>query len=419
MEGWALFLIIIALAVSVAAIVVANIVRQPVSLVGPTGATGPIDSGSLILPVEEGGTNSASALLGGKLMVSNNADQIVEGTSSTEPSFNRVLLQGANSEVLFGPNNQQIVVSAEEPAINRLVTIPDALTNSSFVLTEGDQSINANKTFSGQAFFQNVSDPLSNQIKFGSSVLSTSVVVPLPLANRSVTLIDVGADSEFVLNQGASTINGTKTFAGDLVVAGAATVNVGTGTLTSSGIIRSSSALQTTGSGALNIAGTSSLAGAVSVTNATASVTTTTGALKVSGGIGCAGNLTTASLAAVSGPSFVYRTEVAKTTTQTLLASDLFAGMIRLTGVTAGIVLTLPNGSDIETAVLAFVTPYIGLSFDFTIWNANSNSFSVGVMASGGTTQILPSDTQATSTSRTYRAIRSAPAFYVVYNLNS
>jgi hypothetical protein len=418
MEGWALFLIIIALALSVSSIVVANIVRQPVSLVGPTGATGPIDAGNVILPVEAGGTNSDSTLVGGKLMVSNSSDQIVEGTSSTEPSFNRVLLQGANREVLFGPNNQQIVVTAEEPAINRQVLIPDVLTNSNFVLTEGTQSINGNKTFSGQAFIQNLSDPLSNQIKFGSSVLNTSIVVPLPLANRAVTLIDAGVDSEFVLNQGASTINGSKTLTGDLVVAGAATVTVGTGTLTSSGIIRSSSALQTTGTGALNIAGTSTLAGIVSVTNTTASLTTTTGALKVAGGLGIVGNLTTASLAAVSGPSFSYQLEVTKTTTQTLLASDLFAGVIRLTGVTAGIVLTLPNGSDIETAVSAFVTPYIGLSFDFTIWNSNTNSFTLAVMASGGTTQILPSNVQATVSVRSYRAIRSAPTFYVVYNLN-
>lgn len=338
MEGWALFLIIIALALSVSSIVVANIVRQPVSLVGPTGATGPIDAGNVILPVEAGGTNSDTTLLGGKLMVSNLSDQIVEGTSSSEPAFNRVLLQGANREVLFGPTNQQIVVSAEEPAINRQVTIPDALTNSSFVLTEGTQSINGNKTFSGQAFFQNTLDPLSNQIKFGSSILNTSIVVPNPLANRRVTLIDAGLDSEFVLNEGASTINGTKTFTGDLAISGAANVTVGTGLFSSSGTIRSSSALQTTGTGVLNIAGTSTLAGAVSVTNTTASLTTTTGALRVAGGIGCAGNFTTGSLAATSGPSF-YRSVVSAEykTSQTILVADLINGFIQSTSNVAGI----------------------------------------------------------------------------------
>lgn len=55
----------------------------------------------------------------------------------------------------------------------------------------------------------------SNQIKLGTTN-TTTVTATAPSTSRTYTLIDAGANAEVVLTEGTQTINGTKTYSGDI-----------------------------------------------------------------------------------------------------------------------------------------------------------------------------------------------------------
>jgi hypothetical protein len=77
------------------------------------------------------------------------------------PTFNNITLTDATNQITMGPG-PTTKISATTPAANRVVTIADAGGDSSMVLTEGNQTINGNKTFSGLMGVTNAL--LTNQI---------------------------------------------------------------------------------------------------------------------------------------------------------------------------------------------------------------------------------------------------------------
>jgi len=106
----------------------------------------------------------------------------------------------------------------------------------------------------------------------------------------------------------------------------------------------------------------------------------------------------------------------AYTTSTTLLVGDLISGFIQFTNNTAGITLTFPTGTVIETAISDKVTPYNGMSFDFLFWNYNTNGVTLG-SASGVNFQIMAT-TQPGSTARMYRMIRTTTNTFTIYNMS-
>ena len=118
----------------------------------------------------------------------------------------------------------------------------------------------------------------------------------------------------------------------------------------------------------------------------------------------------------VTGPSFYYSNiNTAYTTSTTILVSDLLSRFIQFTAATAGITLTFPTGAAIDTGVSAYITPFIGLSFDFLFWNYNTNPVSFAANT-GINFQIMRST--AGSTATLYRMVRVSVNGYYVYNLS-
>lgn len=95
--------------------------------------------------IANGGTNSTTTLTNGKLMVSLGG-QIVEGTSSSTPTFTSQTLTATTNQLTLG-TGQTIIVSAPTPSASITYTIPDVNTNSTFVMTDGNQTINGIKSF--------------------------------------------------------------------------------------------------------------------------------------------------------------------------------------------------------------------------------------------------------------------------------
>jgi hypothetical protein len=67
--------------------------------------------------------------------------------------------------------------------------------------------------------------PTSNQLALGGASSSNVITLtaPTPTASRTYTIIDAGANANFVMSEGTATINGVKTFAGELIGKGTAT----------------------------------------------------------------------------------------------------------------------------------------------------------------------------------------------------
>ena len=207
------------------------------------------------LPVGSGGTSSSTSLLNNRIMISRSGAIVESGTmqdgyvlvgrtgnypvpatltgtpnqisvsngagsitlatpqdiaQASSPTFDALTLTVSSNQLQLGTGNT-VTVSASAPASSRLVTIPDTgSANASFVMTEGAQTINGNKIFSG---YTNLSAS-TNQITLGTGNAITTLTSPAPSANRTVTLPNAGASSSFVLTESAQTINGNKTISG-------------------------------------------------------------------------------------------------------------------------------------------------------------------------------------------------------------
>jgi hypothetical protein len=88
-----------------------------------------------ILPIARGGTNSGTALTNGKIMVSS-AGAIVEGTSSSTPTFTSETLTATTNQLVLGTTNT-VTISATAPSVSRTYTIADPGANANFVMDSG------------------------------------------------------------------------------------------------------------------------------------------------------------------------------------------------------------------------------------------------------------------------------------------
>lgn len=84
---------------------------------------------------------------------SNVASAIVARSASNQITVGVVATAATSNQLILGVINTT-TITAPAPSASRVVTIPDGGTNSSFVLTEGAQTINGSKTFVGSQTFQ-------------------------------------------------------------------------------------------------------------------------------------------------------------------------------------------------------------------------------------------------------------------------
>lgn len=68
------------------------------------------------------------------------------------PEFETLTLTAPMNQLIFDSGTNSITINAPQPSANRIIQIPDVGTNSNFVLTEGNQTVNGEKTFSSGIF---------------------------------------------------------------------------------------------------------------------------------------------------------------------------------------------------------------------------------------------------------------------------
>jgi hypothetical protein len=103
----------------------------------------------------------------------NSSDQLIYNGSiialvSAPNTFTSLTLSDTSNQLHLGTTNT-ITLTAPSPAASRTYTIPDVLTNASFVLTEGNQTVNGTKTFSDIIVSTNA-EPLSANVSTNGEV---------------------------------------------------------------------------------------------------------------------------------------------------------------------------------------------------------------------------------------------------------
>lgn len=133
------------------------------------------------------------------------------------------LLTDTLNQLVMG-TGQTITLSAPTPATSHIYTLPDVLNDASFILSEGNQTINGIKTFTtapvfpgGLAFSVLTLTNTSNQLTMGTGQTIT-INAPTPAASRVYTTPDVLANANFIMSEGTQTINGAKTFSTQITI---------------------------------------------------------------------------------------------------------------------------------------------------------------------------------------------------------
>jgi len=172
-----------------------------------------------ILPIANGGTNSSTPLTNGKLIVSA-GNQIVEGTSSTSPSFTDLTISALNTDQLIATDLLKKLIS---------VTITNA-NGTNLTYTGGiiAASMTQNLTTSGTpTFAAETLTNTSNQLVLGTT-RTVTITAPTPAtASRTHTIPDITGNGTFAFLQGTQTFTGSKSFASTLLANTDATVDIG------------------------------------------------------------------------------------------------------------------------------------------------------------------------------------------------
>jgi len=208
---------------------------------GGTGSTATLANGQLL--IGNGTTTPAAANITGttnQVIVTNGAGTITLSLpqnihTAATPTFASQTLSAVTNQLTLGTTNTT-TISANAPVASRTYTIPETGANSSFVMTDGNQTINGNKTISGTTNLSNAgltaSLPLqldgSKNIVTAAINLTTQVTGTLPPANGGTGSTATLANGQLLIGNGtttptASTITGT---------ANQVTVTNGTGTIT-------------------------------------------------------------------------------------------------------------------------------------------------------------------------------------------
>lgn len=115
--------------------------------------------------------------------IRNSAITALKIDSTQNFSMNKLTLGATTSQITFGTTNTT-TLSFSAPAANRTYSIPDSGTNSSILLSDGNQTINNNQTFTGVVFVANgtagapslafTNSTTTGLFRGGSSILSVT-----------------------------------------------------------------------------------------------------------------------------------------------------------------------------------------------------------------------------------------------------
>lgn len=150
---------------------------------------------------------------------------------------------------VFWSNSASFTTSiiADATTANRVYRLPETgATLNYFVMTQGAQFISGQKEFTTVTYFNNATPAIA----FGTStsgLSKTFINHVIPSADRTISIQDAGANSNFVLSEGAMTINGVKTLSGNNIHSG---LNQFTNTTNSTSA--TTGALRVTGGAAIN-----------------------------------------------------------------------------------------------------------------------------------------------------------------------
>lgn len=201
--------------VTVTAAGLVNVSGLTISLPVKTDASKNLVSGAIdlassevtgILAITNGGTGSSS-----KNFVDLTTAQTVGGVKTFSSN---VIVNPTTNQLVLGVTNTTTINSVA-PSASRIVTLPDAGLDSSFVLNQGASTINGAKTFSSAVTV----NPVSNQLVLGTTN-TTTISATAPAASRTYTMPDVLANAEFVMSQGSQTVAGYKNYSTQLDVSG-------------------------------------------------------------------------------------------------------------------------------------------------------------------------------------------------------
>ena len=171
------------------------------------------------------------------------------------PTFASLILSNTTNQIRLGTTNTT-TISATAPAASRTYTIPDSGANSSFIMSDGTQTVNGDKTFtnavtistaarlnlfstgysiraesSALRFYVNggassmlnldnnalisTAFPIrtTSNIGFTSGSFSSIVTASAQAADRTITIPTVASDANFILSESTQRVNGNKQFA--------------------------------------------------------------------------------------------------------------------------------------------------------------------------------------------------------------
>lgn len=169
-------------------------------------STAPAASRTYTIP--DAGTNTEFILGAGTQTIG--GSKTFSSALTINPTSNQLILGVTNTTT----------INASAPAASRTYTIPDTLANSSFVMTDLAQTINDTKTFTSALLVT----PVTNQLVLGTTNTVT-INAAAPVASRTYTIPDTLANSSFVMTDLNQTINGIKTFTNAVTINGANVLN--------------------------------------------------------------------------------------------------------------------------------------------------------------------------------------------------
>lgn len=183
--------------------------RIMVSSAGAIVEAAALTDGQLLIG-DTGGAPVAAALTGttNQIAVTNGAGSITLSTpqdiaTTSSPDFASLTLSDTTNQLFLGTTNIT-TISSVAPSASRVVTLPDAGTDSSFVLTESAQTINGIKTFGATPLLKtalDIEDPgvSTNKITIQAPTLGASYTLTLP--------VDDGAANQALKTNGSGVLS--------------------------------------------------------------------------------------------------------------------------------------------------------------------------------------------------------------------
>lgn len=125
-----------------------------------------------------------------------------------------VKITATTNQFVLGTTRTATITAPTPATSSRTYTFPDLAGDYNVIGDIGNQTIGGTKTFSSQV----ISSATSNHLKLATSSNNAIIsVATIATADRTITIPDPGTNANFVLSEGAATINGNKTFSGTIL----------------------------------------------------------------------------------------------------------------------------------------------------------------------------------------------------------